>query len=206
MERDKRARKESAHRFFEAVEDFGGVGFRQIEAVGLVFGHRDFQKPVGDGVAAFVLPVEGVFPGGNVGKIELAVGGGFGPVGGGVGRCLAEGLEIQILVAVREVDAHAHGIFLPVGAACDGEAVSPPSFHPQPPNFRNQVGGGQDQIHAAEIGAVGRVFQLNSGAAGHRTCKIRLSQGGGRQKKENGGQLIEVELVLPLVLNCRALK
>ncbi|NBT90671.1 MAG: hypothetical protein EBT50_07575 [Verrucomicrobia bacterium] len=102
-----------------------------------------------------------MFSGGGIGEKELPVGGGFGPGGRRVGGGLAEGLEIQVFVAVGEIDTHSHRVFLPVRVAGDGEPVGAPGLHAQPADFRNEVGGRQDEIHPSQIGTIGGVAQLN---------------------------------------------
>jgi len=48
-------------RLDDAIKDLGGVGFRKDDLGGATGGEFDLKQPVGNGVAAFVLAVEGLF-------------------------------------------------------------------------------------------------------------------------------------------------
>ena len=101
--------------FLETVVDFGRVGLGEFDPVGLFFARFQFQKPIGHGVAAFVLGIEGVFSGGHVAEDKLPVGGRPGPEGGGVGGGLAKGIEIEVFVAVGKIDCTPTGFSSPSG-------------------------------------------------------------------------------------------
>lgn len=81
-------------RLDDSIKDLGGVGFGKNDLVCVTGEEIDFEQPVGHGVAAFVLAVEGLFAWGGVRESEGAVGCGANSRGGNIGGGLAHGFEV----------------------------------------------------------------------------------------------------------------
>lgn len=81
-------------RFDDAVKDLGGVGFGENDLGGAAGEDVDLKQPVGHGVAAFVLAVEGLFAWGCIRKSEGAVGRSADSCSGDIGGGLAHGFEV----------------------------------------------------------------------------------------------------------------
>ena len=81
-------------RFDDAIKDLGGVGFRKDDFGGATGEEVDLKQPVGHGVAAFVLAVEGLLAWRRIRKCEGAVGCGADSGGGDIGGGLAHGFEV----------------------------------------------------------------------------------------------------------------
>ena len=81
-------------RFDDAIKDLGGVGFGKDDLGGVAGEKVDLKQPIGNGVAAFVLAVEGLLSWGCIRKSEGAVGRGADSGGGEIGGGLAHGFEV----------------------------------------------------------------------------------------------------------------
>ncbi len=81
-------------RLDDSIKDLGGVGFGKDDLGGATGEEVDLEQPVGHGVAAFVLAVEGLFAWGCIRKSEGAVGCGTDSTGGDIGGGLAHGFEV----------------------------------------------------------------------------------------------------------------
>ena len=81
-------------RFDNAIKDLGGVGLGKDNFGGTTGEEVDLKQPVGHGVAAFVLAVEGLFAWGCIRKSEGTVGGGADSGGGDIGGGLAHGFKV----------------------------------------------------------------------------------------------------------------
>jgi len=99
-------------RLDDSIKDLGGVGFGKDDLGGATGEEVDLEQPVGHGVAAFVLAVEGLFAWGCIRKSEGAVGCGTDSTGGDIGGGLAHGFEVQIFVAIGKINSDSHGLFL----------------------------------------------------------------------------------------------
>ena len=89
-----RQRLVGSGRLNDSIKDLGGVGFGKDDLVCATGEEVDFEQPVGHGVAAFVLAVEGLFAWGGIRKSEGAVGRGADSRGGDIGGGLAHGFEV----------------------------------------------------------------------------------------------------------------
>ena len=81
-------------RFDDAIKDLGGVTFGKIDLGGTTGEEVDLKQPVGHGVAAFVLAVEGLLAWGCIRKSESAVGGGADSGGGDISGGLTHGFKV----------------------------------------------------------------------------------------------------------------
>ena len=81
-------------RFDDAIKDLGGVGFGKDDLGGATGEEVDLEQPVGHGVAAFVLAVEGLLAWRCIRKNEGAVGCSTDSGGGSIGSGLAHGFEV----------------------------------------------------------------------------------------------------------------
>ena len=98
-------------RFDDAIKDLGGVGFGKDDLGGATGEEVNLEQPVGHGVAAFVLAVEGLLAWRCIRKSEGAVSRGADSGSGDISGGLAHGFEVQILVAIGKINSNSYGLF-----------------------------------------------------------------------------------------------